>query len=600
MYHDNWRERGGARRAADCNEQREAERPLLLPKLIDGKHLMVRSTSLFKGGPCTLEVPEVLGSYSVDSEKKVRFDDSAMSVLSEKYILQENEHMQVRLDLNRGKHQYREFTTTTTDIFRQFLQWILKNQKELTAESSPNKLMADFVVARTILKRIMEAPYVSSMNFGIMLFAQYFKGSIYIDFPVHGDDDEEEEDGEEEGEVIEVDPILGVYGHKFEQYMTGGDPNEVVHCNSEFRCVLKQHLSELTLLYHTSTDAVDQTCHQDDFKDMSSFVSLKACIERTIPHKQRNFRKYSLCGWWCESQLSGIPRVLKGTRSYDGIVHTLEMLQTADLPDLAEGSWRAGRDAWRGEPGWEAERPETELVDGNHLMVRSTDLYQGGPRTLEIPHVLGSYSVDKELKVKFDDSLMSVLSKEYIPRRNRCLQVELDLNRGWHRVNGFTGTSAESYRQFLQWILKNQKKLKAEGSSDKLVADFVCSRGILKNIMQAPYARFERMNLTVLAQYFKGSVYVAYQYEVEEEEKGKEKCCLIEIYGHKFEQYMTGGDPDQVVECNCQFRCVVKQHLNEITLMYSANTHAIDQSLPPRELHGHEQLCVAEGSQRIH
>uniref|UniRef100_A0A0N7ZC26 Decapping nuclease n=1 Tax=Scylla olivacea TaxID=85551 RepID=A0A0N7ZC26_SCYOL len=242
------------------------------------------------------------------------------------------------------------------------------------------------------------------------------------------------------------------------------------------------------------------------------------------------------------------------------------------------GSWRAGRDAWRGEPGWEAERPETELVDGNHLMVRSTDLYQGGPSTLAIPHVLGSYSVDKELKVKFDDSMMSVLSTEYIPRRNRCLQVELDLNRGWHRVNGYTGTSAETYRQFLQWILKNQKKLKAEGSSDKLVADFVCSRGILKNIMQAPYARFERMNMTVLAQYFKGSVYVAYQYEVEEEEKDKEKCSLIEIYGHKFEQYMTGGDPDQVMECNCQFRCVVKQHLNEITLMYSANTHAIDQS----------------------
>ena len=47
----------------------------------------------------------------------------------------------MELDLNKGKDQFKEFTTTTTDIFRQFLQWILKNQKELTDENSPNKLV---------------------------------------------------------------------------------------------------------------------------------------------------------------------------------------------------------------------------------------------------------------------------------------------------------------------------------------------------------------------------------------------------------------------------------------------------------------------------
>lgn len=55
---------------------------------------MVRSSSLFKGGPRALKAPEVVGFYSVDSEKKVHCDDSAMSVLSEKYIPRENERMQ--------------------------------------------------------------------------------------------------------------------------------------------------------------------------------------------------------------------------------------------------------------------------------------------------------------------------------------------------------------------------------------------------------------------------------------------------------------------------------------------------------------------------
>ncbi|XP_045121242.1 decapping and exoribonuclease protein-like [Portunus trituberculatus] len=239
------------------------------------------------------------------------------------------------------------------------------------------------------------------------------------------------------------------------------------------------------------------------------------------------------------------------------------------------GSWRGRRGSWR---GVEADQPETELVDGNHLMVRSTGLYQGGPRSLGVPNVLGSYTIDSELKVQFNDSMMSVLSKEYIPQDNECLQVELDLNRGWHRVNGYTGTTAETYRQLLQWILKNQKRLKAEDSSNKLLADFVCSRGVLKNIMLAPYAGFVNMDIAVLAQCFKGTIYLTYQHEAQEDQKDKEKSSLLEIYGHKFEQYMRGGDPDQVLECNCQFRCVVKQHVNELSLMYSMNTHGTDQA----------------------
>lgn len=50
-----------------------------------------------------------------------------------------------------------------------------------------------------------------------VIFIVSFKGSIYIDYPAYEDDDEEEEE-----EEVEVDPIISVYGHKFEQYMTGG------------------------------------------------------------------------------------------------------------------------------------------------------------------------------------------------------------------------------------------------------------------------------------------------------------------------------------------------------------------------------------------
>ena len=48
--------------------------------------------------------------------------------------------------------------------------------------------------------------------------------------------------------------------------------------------------------------------------------------------------RYTLNGWWVESQLSGIPRLLMGLRDHQGVVHKLQMLHTADFPNEAQVS----------------------------------------------------------------------------------------------------------------------------------------------------------------------------------------------------------------------------------------------------------------------
>lgn len=296
----------------------------------DGDHLPVRHPSKYQGEEQALEAPHVVGSFSVDSEKNIRFDDSMMSVLSRKYI-PEGDSMKVELDLNRGWHRINGYTGSTAETFKQFLQWVLKNQKNLTREDSPHKLMADIVCTKGVLKNIMQVPYASNENCEMVILAQYFKGSVYMTYQ------SEDYEGQK---TKENSSLLEIYGHKFEHYMTGGDPDEVLECNCQFRCVLQLHLKELTLLYPTATDGVDQTRHKPNFKDMSSFVTVKA---RKDPgdeaFKLRTYRKYILNGWWIESQLSGIPRVLMGLRNHQGVVHKLQMLQTADFPNEAQGEW---------------------------------------------------------------------------------------------------------------------------------------------------------------------------------------------------------------------------------------------------------------------
>lgn len=48
--------------------------------------------------------------------------------------------------------------------------------------------------------------------------------------------------------------------------------------------------------------------------------------------------RYVLNEWWIENKITGVPRLLVGKRNTDEVVHTLQMLQTDDMPHLAQVS----------------------------------------------------------------------------------------------------------------------------------------------------------------------------------------------------------------------------------------------------------------------
>lgn len=70
-----------------------------------------------------------------------------------------------------------------------------------------------------------------------------------------------------------------------------GDPDDILECNCQFRCVLQLHVNEMSLLFAPDTDAVDPTLHKEDFKDMSSFVRLKTRSDSTNSNALFNYRR---------------------------------------------------------------------------------------------------------------------------------------------------------------------------------------------------------------------------------------------------------------------------------------------------------------------
>ncbi|XP_068214766.1 uncharacterized protein [Palaemon carinicauda] len=286
----------------------------------------IRRPETFSGNADVLHKPHVLGSYSVDSERDFGHDRSMLHFLDTQYI-PENGKMQVQLDLKKGWDKFNRYTGNQEESFQCFLKWILNNQ-ECVSESK-ERLTADFISARGNFTKLMRTPYnfVTAWTF----YATEFKGSVYIiNWPT------EEELKEKQKPVVDD---ISKWGHVFEHYMKGGDPEAGVDANEEYRVVLKNKIGEISLLYAPEVDCVDPERFEEDFKDMEAFVLVKCCRELTDSKRARNHKRFKLNQLWCENQLAGIPRTILGYRNDDGIVHTLELLETEELPEISEGEW---------------------------------------------------------------------------------------------------------------------------------------------------------------------------------------------------------------------------------------------------------------------
>lgn len=88
-------------------------------------------------------------------------------------------------------------------------------------------------------------------------------------------------------------------------------------------------------------DGADPELFEEDFKDLSSFVTVKCNkeLDTSDAFKMECFRKFKMFQWWAENKLTGIPKVVVGFRTEEGQIYRLENYDTDDLPTLAKGAW---------------------------------------------------------------------------------------------------------------------------------------------------------------------------------------------------------------------------------------------------------------------
>jgi RAT1-interacting protein len=103
-----------------------------------------------------------------------------------------------------------------------------------------------------------------------------------------------------------------------------------------------------------------------------NYIELKTSVQITRPQESIIYEK-KLCKFWAQSFLLGVPKIIVGFRSRDGILRSLEEINTVKLPGVVKklATEQKRRPEWDGDIC-------TNFLEG-FLRCKSCSLDENGP-----------------------------------------------------------------------------------------------------------------------------------------------------------------------------------------------------------------------------
>ncbi|XP_012264501.2 decapping and exoribonuclease protein-like [Athalia rosae] len=278
--------------------------------------------------------PKVIGYFSLDENKK--FMPNAAQL---RYLVRSSD-ITTELDLKQGYHLCKQLTTADEQGLESLLRWILLNTPKIRADQESDRwLQPHFVCFRGLLTTICCTPF--ERQEGWIFSASKWRGTIYLNRFLT------EEAQHAKNNYPESLLQFMAWGYKFEQYLLSESPGQIpdtsqaVNAAPEFDILFKSRLAEHKLLYAAEIDGVesDEILAEPIDWDKKKLVELKTCriIEDTRRH--RNFRRYKLIKWWCQSFLVGIENVICGFRDDNGIVKHITSFEVAEMARMSKEFW---------------------------------------------------------------------------------------------------------------------------------------------------------------------------------------------------------------------------------------------------------------------
>ncbi|KAI9766821.1 MAG: decapping endonuclease targeting mRNA [Geoglossum simile] len=304
----------------------------------------------FAGSSAAIRRPKEITCFSFDDQHRFRLDDSSL-----RYYYPPR----IGADLSRGFGTFEKLDDTADDHLDGLLTAIVALEKETGKQCE-----ADFVTWRGMMTKVdidslIAWEIVASIDSSVFeMNATLFQGTIFIeenhDFKLAEWAAQRSQRPRPGGHSQE---LMCFWGYKFEtlslipatwdatsrDYIEGRE-DQVVNNSAQYCSIVRTGIGKSKLVIGGEVDAVWD--HKPEDKDSPiNWVELKTSEEINIHHQNSLFRfEQKLLKFWAQSFLLGVPKIIIGFRSRNGILKSIEELETRSIPAIV----KRGSRAWDG------------------------------------------------------------------------------------------------------------------------------------------------------------------------------------------------------------------------------------------------------------
>ncbi|PVI07687.1 RAI1-domain-containing protein, partial [Periconia macrospinosa] len=302
----------------------------------------------FKGPSASIKRPREVAHFSYDDNHEYRDDDSSISY----YYPPE-----IGSDLKEGFDTFRHYEDSTDAHLDGLLKALMQKEKR-DGEKEP----VDFVTWRGMMTKIMTAPFDMFAEFS--MFATLHEGTIYIeeDFPGRVAQRAAEASRPPPRYQTPNQPdhkMMTYWGYKFETLSLLPTPppdtpqdvirgrlkapvsNHAQHCS-----IVRTAFGPHSLLLGGEVDGLSGPKPSPDSDQPIPWIELKTAEELPPHPSHRDILKFErkLLKFWAQSFLLGVPKIIVGYRTKQGILTHVQQLETAKIPGMV----RRGTNCWDG------------------------------------------------------------------------------------------------------------------------------------------------------------------------------------------------------------------------------------------------------------
>ncbi|KAI5862783.1 RAI1-domain-containing protein [Durotheca rogersii] len=296
----------------------------------------------FGGESQPVKRPKEIAYFSYDSKRQFHLDDSS---------LQWYHPAELGADLSKGFEQFDKHDNSVDEHIDSLLKTIMAHEEE-----EGKKIDAHIVTWRGMMTKIMSAPFED--RDGFEMDATLYQDCIFIEENfAYGQVMQQEQRRQQQKRRGQISPdIMTYWGYKFETLSCLPRPwgevsrdlienrdNEIVNNKAQYCSVVRTGIGSSLLCLGGEVDAIWDSKPKQKGAPIN-WVELKTSAEIRDDRGMQNFER-KLMKFWIQSFLLGVPKIIVGFRSQQGILTKLEEIQTAKIPDTAAKrgvrSWNA-------------------------------------------------------------------------------------------------------------------------------------------------------------------------------------------------------------------------------------------------------------------